>query len=123
MKFPKTLLAGVVTLGLLSPAAFAKDFIVDHNMYTKHQDQMQQRASYNSQSWHDFQKYRFSGDSAYTGGLAGQVAYQTDPIGDMDGKAFTVHPVRGRYGEFNSSLRYGDTGQSRATRFNQTFNN
>jgi len=119
MKLAKTILMSAVTLGALVPAAFAHDFVVDQKMHDKYQNFVNQQESYRPVS--GYVPGRFSGSSAYTNGLAGQVAVQTDRIGDMDGKAFTVHPVRG--GEFNSTLRYGDTGQSRETRFNQAFNN
>jgi len=119
----KTLLAAAVTLGVMAPAAFAKDFVVDQNRYDQHQMSMKQSSYNRMEPASGCVPGRFSGSSAYEGSLAGQVAVQTDPIGDGDGRAFTVHPVRGARSEFNSTLRYGDTSQSRATRFNQAFNN
>ncbi len=66
------------------------------------------------------QKWTYSGNNAYHS-IAGQVAYR-DSMEDGDNRAFVVRPVRGP-SQFNANLRQGDTGQSDATRVNQTFNN
>lgn len=118
----KTLLAGVALLGVMASAASAEDFVVDHKKHEQHHSMMVKQHAVKAPIT-GYVPGRFSGSSAYTGGKAGQVAFQTDKIGDMDGRAFTVRPVRGSGHEFNASLRYGDTSQSRDTRFNHSFNN
>ncbi|HEY8964404.1 MAG TPA: hypothetical protein VIN59_08100 [Alphaproteobacteria bacterium] len=118
----KTLLAGLLTLAVLAPAAFAEEFVVDQDKYDRHQA-MQDLKRTHIEPVRGYQKGKFSGSSAYTGGLTGRVAVQTDRIGDMDGRAFTIRPIRGTTQEFNANLRYGDTNQSYESRFNHTFNN
>ena len=117
----KTLLAGILTLGVMSSAAFAEDFVIDNAKYQQHKAEM--KAQMRTEPVSRYQKGRFSGSSAYNGNLSGRVAVQTDTIGDMDGRAFTVHPIRGTANEFNANLRYGDTSQSRETKFSHAFNN
>jgi hypothetical protein len=116
----KTLLLGAM-VGLMAPAALAEDFVVDHDRYEKHQAS---KTHYNkAEPSSGFKKGVYSGSSAYAGNLTGRVAVQTDRIGDMDGRAFTVHPVRGSGHEFNATLRYGDSSQSRSYHGKHVFNN
>jgi|GEM_PF-6732531 len=117
----KTVLAGIMALGVLAPAAFAEDFVIDNAKYQQYKADA--KASFKTEPVSRYQKGRFSGSSAYNGNLSGRVAVQTDRIGDMDGRAFTVHPIRGSGNEFNATLRYGDTSQSRETKFSHAFNN
>lgn len=122
MKTLKTVLAGILMVGAIAPAAFAEQFVVDRDKHDRHQA-MKHHSYDRVEPATGYVPGRFSGSSAYTGNLSGRVAVQTDRIGDMDGRAFSVHPIRGRNHEFNANLRYGDTGQSRETRFNHSFNN
>lgn len=116
----KTLLVGAM-VGLMVPAALAEDFVIDHDRYQQYQAAKNTPGKVKPAS--GFQKGVYSGSSAYTGNLSGRVAVQTDRIGDMDGRAFTVHPVRGAGHEFNATLRYGDSSQSRSLHGKHVFNN
>lgn len=110
-----------ITLGTASFAR-AENFVVDHDMYKKHQQTKVQTTTRYDARTSDFQKGMYSGSSGYTGGLTGQVAVR-DSMNDGDDKAFVVRPVRGKGHEFGTTFRYGDMSQSREARLNHSFNN
>lgn len=90
------------------------------NANVKTQSRVERPVSYKATT-PEQDKWIYSGNNSYRS-IAGQVAVQ-DNMNDGDDAAFTVHPTRANINQFNASLRQGDTGQSDATRINQTFNN
>lgn len=125
-KLLATVMALTIVLGVSAYGAHAENFVVDKDMYQKHQAKENNvkaaadATRFDNRTTRGYKKGQYSGSSAYTGGLTGQVAVRnTDP----NGKKFVVHPVHGKYNQFGSSLRYGDTSQSAETRINHSFNN